>query len=378
MSAIPSGNDKRLADSYPLNSEADWLMVEEQLPGNWRQLAEEHRLIWRNAPSHIGAKITDIGQILRLVFYHVATNSSLRTTTAIASAAQIITISAVALHKWMRKIGPYIANLLEIVTSSKEVFAPERWAGYEIKLVDATTVTRPGACGTTARVHYELKLVNLRPEQIQVTDEKGGETFRRFKAKKGELWMGDRCYATPPGIVSIKSTGADVLVRYNRGTLPVYDIKGQRIDVLSRLSKLRKASRVKEWNVWVHPRDNEPIQGRLCAVRLPKDKAEEARQRLRKEYGSDVTKEALKAADYLIVFTTAPRQRLTCKQVLELYRLRWQVELHIKRDKSIAGLSELPNFRQDTIYAWICTKLLLVQIARKISEAGPRSPLRSI
>jgi hypothetical protein len=278
----------------------------------------------------------------------------------------------------MRKIGPYIAKLLEMVTSSKEVFAPERWAGYDIKLVDATVVTRPGACGTTARVHYELKLVNLRPEQIQVTDEKGGETFRRFQAKKGELWMGDRCYATPPGVVSIKSTGADVLVRYNRGTLPVYDIKGQRIDVLRRLSKLRRAGRVKEWNVWVYPQGSDPIQGRLCATRLPKDKAEEARKRLRQEYGSDVTKEALKAADYLIVFTTVPRDRLTCKQVLELYRLRWQVELHIKRDKSIAGLSELPNFRQDTIYAWICTKLLLVQIARKISEAGLRSPLRSI
>jgi len=169
-----------------------------------------------------------------------------------------------------------------------------------------------------------------------------------------------------------------VLVRYNRGTLPVYGIKGQRIDVLKRLSKLRTVGRVKQWNVWVHPQSSDRIPGRLCATRLPKDKAEEARQRLRKEYGSNVTKEALKAADYLIVFTTVPRDRLSCKQVLQLYRLRWQVELHIKRDKSIAGLNELPNFRQDTIFAWICTKLLLVQIARKISESGLRSPLCSI
>lgn len=377
MSATPARSDGRLSDSHLLSSEADWRMLEEQLPSNWRQLAEERRLIWRNAPSHIGAKISDIGQILRMVFYHVATNSSLRTTTAMASAAQMVTISAVALHKWMRKIGPYIAQLLEMVTSSTELFAPERWAGYDIKLVDATVVTRPGACGTTARVHYGLKLVNLRPEQIQVTDEKGGETFRRFTANKGELWMGDRCYATPPGVASITGTGADVLVRYNRGSLPLYDNKGQRIDVLRRLWKLTKVGRVKEWNVWVHPQGSDPIRGRLCATRLPKDKAEEARQRLRQEYGRDVTKEALKAADYLIVFTTVPRDRLTCKEVLELYRLRWQVELHIKRDKSITGLSELPNFRSDTIYAWICTKLLLVQIARRISEAGLRSPLLS-
>jgi len=54
--------------------------------------------------------------------------------------------------------------------------------------------------------------------------------------------------------------------------------------------------------------------------------------------------------------------------VLELYQLRWQVELSIKRDKSIAGLDRLPNFRPDTIRTWILAKILLVQIANKISS----------
>jgi hypothetical protein len=371
-------NDEKLAREHLFSSEADWRMIEEQLPEQWRQLAEQKRLIWRNAPSHIGAKISDIGQILRMIFYHVATNSSLRTTTAMASAAQMVTISAVALHKWMRKIGPYISNLLEMVTNSRQLFASERWAGYEIKLVDATVVTRPGACGTTARVHYGLKLVTLGPEQIQVTDEKTGETFRHFRAKKGELWMGDRAYASPPGIYAITRDGADVLVRYNRGSLPIYNGKGERIDVLKRLSKLKQVGRVAQWRVWVHPQAAGRIEGRLCATRLSRDKVEQARRRLRKEYGSQVTKEALKAAQYVMVFTTVPEEKLSCGQVLQLYRLRWQVELHIKRDKSIAGLSELPNFREDTIYAWICTKLLLIQLARKLSQAGLRSPLLSV
>lgn len=368
----------QLARGDLFRSDTEWRMIEEQLPQQWRQMAEQKRLIWRNAPSHIGAKVSDIGQILRMVFYHVATNSSLRTTTAMASAAQMVTISAVALHKWMRKIGPYISELLEIVANSKQLFAPERWAGYDIKVVDATVVSRPGACRTTARVHYGLKLATLCPEQIQVTDEKGGETFRRFRAKKSELWMGDRGYSSPPGIYSIKKEGADVLVRYNRGILPIYDGKGRRIDVLKRLSKLKRVGSVVEWRVWVHALGSDGIEGRLCATRLPEDKVEQARRKLRKEYKSKVTKEALQAAQYVMVFTTVPKEKLNCEQILQLYRLRWQVELHIKRDKSIAGLSELPNFREDTIYAWICTKLLLIQLARKISQTGLRSPLLSV
>ncbi len=353
--------------SFTDESAVDWDMVEAQLPECWQELAEEEGLVNQNLPSHIGAKVTDIGQILRLIFFHVATNSSLRVTTAMAAAANIVTISSVALHKWMRKVGPYVAKLLALMTNAKEIFAPHRWAGYDIRVVDATTVTRPGACTTTARVHYSMKLTTLRPDQIKVTDETGGETFRRFEVGKRQLWMGDRGYANPPGIASVCSKGGDVLVRHNRGSLPLYGATGKRIDVLKKLFLIKKAGQIREWSVWVHPTRGERIRGRLCVVRLPADKAREARDRLRKEQGAKVTEDSLKGAEFVAVFTTIPRARLSKERVMELYSLRWQVELHIKRDKSIAGLDKLPNFREDTILTWICTKLLLTQISRQIS-----------
>jgi hypothetical protein len=74
------------------------------------------------------------------------------------------------------------------------------------------------------------------------------------------------------------------------------------------------------------------------------------------------------------VFTTVPKSKLSAELVLELYGLRWQVELHIKRDKSIAGLDRLPNRRPDTVYTWICAKLLLVQIARKMASSRMSIP----
>ena len=355
----------------------DWPMIEAQLPSNWRELAKTHGVSARKLPPHLGAKVTDVIVPLRMVLHHVATNTSLKTTAAIAAAAGLIDISGVALHLWMRRFAPFLAAMLVALTDAAEHFAAECWAGFDILLVDATTVSRPGSKGTTARVHYALRLSNLHPVQIDVTDDKGGETYRRFArmARPGQLWIGDRGYANPPGIAAIKAKRADVLVRFNRGSLPLYDSAGIRIDVVEELSRdLTEPGVPRAWAAWVQPERGDRIRGRLCAVRLPPDKVDEARARLRREQGGDLSAESLEMANFVAVFTTVSRARLSTERVMELYALRWQVELCIKRDKSIAGLDQLPNFRADTIRSWILAKMLLTQIARKIATPDVAIP----
>jgi len=355
----------------------DWPMIEAQLPSNWRALAREHGAAPAKVPAQLGAKVTDESVPLRMVLHHVATNTSLKTTAAMAAASGLIDVSAVALHKWMCKFGPFLAAVLVALTDAAKHFSAACWAGYDILIVDASSVARPGSKGTTARVHYALRLSNLQPVQIDVTDDKGGETFRRFAkmARPGQLWLGDRGYANPPGIAAITAKGADVLVRYNRGSLPLYDVNGRLIEVRQKLTRRLKQPGVpREWAAWVKPQGGERIRGRLCAVRLPPDKVEEAWARLRREQGGALSAESLEMASFVAVFTTVPRDRLSTDRVLELYALRWQVELGIKRDKSIAGLDRLPNFRDDTIRSWILAKLLLTQIARKIATPAVAIP----
>lgn len=355
-------------------SSGNWAIVEAQLPAHWPDLAEQHGWVPAAVPAQLGAKVTDIRVPLRTVLYRVGTNCSLKTAAASAFAGEMIDVSPVAVHLWERKLGPLFASLVADMADTERTFAAERWAGYDIVIVDASTVSRPGAEGTTARVHYALRLTTLRPVCVEVTDDKGGETFRRFDPQAGELWMGDRGYSNPPGVAFVKASDAEVLVRYNRGSLPLYDINSNRLDVLAKLAKLRKPGRVHEWAAWVHADGYEPILGRLVAVRLPEDKAKEARDRLRREQGKEVTEESLAMASFVVVFTTVPKNKLSAGLVLELYGLRWQVELHIKRDKSIAGLDRLPNRRPDTVYTWICAKLLLVQIARKMASSKMAIP----
>lgn len=345
----------------------DWKSFEQALPTGWRELAVEYRLI-RKLPPHLGAKVTEVDDILRLVLYQVATNSGLESTTAAFAAVGLLTISFVALHKWMKKIGPYLQELVgRTVRQEHAIFAPERWAGYEVIVVDASCVERPGAKGTTARLHYALRLTDLRPVEAHITDEKGGETLRRMHPEPGQLWIGDRGYANAPSITHAAGRGAAVLIRHNHRSLPLYDANGKLVDVAKKLDHLPKTGRVREWEGWVHPGNSDAIAGRLIAVRLPGDKAAEARKRARKEHGSKASEEQLWMAQFVVLFTTVPSSKLTADQLVELYRLRWQVELEFKRAKSLAGLDRLPNFLPETIISWIAAKLLLQQILRAVA-----------
>src|SRR5258707_4286509 len=132
------------------NTTSDWDMIEAQLPTNWREIADGMKVI-RPQRAQLNAKVTDIRDALRLVLHHAGAGRSLRPTRALAAAAGVISISWVALHGWMKRLGPYLAALLREMLATS-TFAPEKWAGFDVIAADATTVQNPGAKGTTARV----------------------------------------------------------------------------------------------------------------------------------------------------------------------------------------------------------------------------------
>jgi len=271
----------------------------------------------------------------------------------------------------MYKIGAYVEALVAGMVEPG-VYASERWGGYVLIAADATTVERPGAKGTTARVHYALHLSDLHPRFVRVTDEKVGETARNFDAAPGELWILDRGYSNPPSVLAIVERGADIAVRFNRHTLSVYDARGARIDVPKLLRRTRRRGRAQHEEVRVRTTDGREARAQLCWVRLPKREAEKARAKAAR--GGEKSAVELDVAEYVVVLCTAPTSRLSAEQVMELYRARWQVELEFKRDKSIGQLDTLPNLIPQTIHAWICAKILLGLIARRLSSQSVAIP----
>jgi hypothetical protein len=226
-------------------------------------------------------------------------------------------------------------------------------------------------------VHYRLELATLRPQQVLMTGVSGGEMLRRFDLAPDDLDLLDRGYCNPHDVAYARRAGAHVIVRYTRGTLPLIDPHGQPLDIVSKVSRLRVPGHVQSWHARVAAPEGHWIEGRICAVRLSEQAAQRAQRRLRDERGSKVTASDLAWAHFLVVFTTVPTERLSALDVLELFRLRWQVELQIKRDKSLGDLDTQPNFRDDTIASWICGKLLAQALARAFIASAPLPPLAS-
>jgi Transposase DDE domain len=353
-----------------LTRDEDWKALLAYLPHDYARLADEHKQL---ETQYGNAKITTADWLLRFILLHVGANLPLRQTVATIAEAGGPSISAMRLHMKMRRASPYLQALVQRLVSWTAKSKPELWAGYVMTMYDASTVCGPGAIGPDARIHTKMRIADVAVLDAIVTDDGGGETLRQFTFVPGELALGDRAYCNPAEIAHAREHGADVLVRYNRGSLPLQH-SGERLDVFSHIRLLSDEDDVLDLPVSFE-HDDERICGRFIATRLPAKEAEKARKRLRKEQGSKVTPESLEAAAYVMLFTTVPRERMAARKCLEAYRLRWQIELQFKRWKSLCGFDRLPNYRDDTIVAWLYAKVLLgVLLDRMASIRGELSP----
>ncbi len=71
-----------------------------------------------------------------------------------------------------------------------------------------------------------------------------------------------------------------------------------------------------------------------------------------------------------MVFTTLSSTELSTRDVLELYRVRWQIELRFKHLKSILGFGCLPKYDDGSCRAWIQAKLLCGLLIERLSARG--------
>ena len=80
-------------------------------------------------------------------------------------------------------------------------------------------------------------------------------------------------------------------------------------------------------------------------------------------------------AKYVSLFTTFPQGDFPAGDILEWYRLRWQVELVFKRFKSLARLGHLPKHDEASAKAWLYGKLFTALLVEKlIAHATAISP----
>lgn len=334
---------------------------------------------WRPAAKNLGAlkrrrNIHDPGQLLRTLLIYL-TGRSLREAVALAHLARIAQLSDMALLKRLRNAVPWLRWLATglLTCAGPELRRPDWLQGFNVKCVDATTVCKPGSSGTDWRLHFDFRLFDMGFEQFQVTDNKTGESFRNFEVKSGDLLLGDRGYAHLNGMSYVIEQGGDFIVRLGCQSCTLYDLRDQhKINLLGELASLRVGE---VWDRWVYGRTAEDkiVTIRVCATRLPRPAVRKARQRAKREAkrkGRQISREALRFQRYFVVATSVSEERLGAERGLQLYRMRWQIELAIKRLKTIVGASALPSRGRKSGLAWLHGKLVLALLIQALCNRG--------
>lgn len=70
------------------------------------------------------------------------------------------------------------------------------------------------------------------------------------------------------------------------------------------------------------------------------------------------------------VFSTFSPRRFTAVEILQWYRIRWQVELVFKRLKSLAQLGHVPKSEAESARAWLYGKLFVVLLTEQLMRYG--------
>ena len=346
----------------------DWDVLTRFFPQQWRQLAVETKALKGLR------KNKDPGNLLRTLMIHLACGYSLRETALRSRIAGIADLSDVALLKRLRKCKDWFAAMCQAMFVERGVRL-DCYDGFQVRLVDATHVKEPGQTGSLWRIHYSLRLPSMLCDSFKITPTCGsgcGESFCQFSVQKGDYIIADRGYSSARGILHVSRQGGFVLVRLNVGSILLQSLGGKTFHLLKKLqSKVRVAGEITSWEIYVCDSENRRIAGRICAIHKTREAIAAAHKKLRQrasKQGNSLKPETLEFAKYVIVFTTFPEASFSAEEILEWYRVRWQIELVFKRFKQIAQLGHLPKVDEESAKAWLYGKLFVALLSEGMIE----------
>jgi hypothetical protein len=316
------------------------------VPDEWERGLAHWGQEWEASARATGAlqrrrKVQTAGDLMRLVLAYSVWDWSLRQVGAWATLLGLAELSDVAVRQRLRRSRAWLSHLVG------QALGQVRLAGGQpavrLRLIDATVITQPGSRGTDWRMHVSFDVGQRRLDEWDVTDAHGGETLVRHAVQAGEIIVGDRAYAHRAGLGHVLGAGAQFVVRTNGHNLPLETAPGQRLDLRAWLAGLAPDVRRRERVVWVTtPAGRARL--RLLAQRLPPAAAQAAQRRAAKvsrKKGHTPSALSQRMAGWVVVVTNLPAETWSARDVLALYRVRWQVELLIKRFKSLLAFDQL-------------------------------------
>jgi hypothetical protein len=242
---------------------------------------------------------------------------------------------------------------------------------------DSTTIVLPDAlqsiwagCGSsTGQPASALKVnlrLNLTTGQLESLTLHAGRVHDRTAAAPlsslppGSVYLADLGYFSLARLQTMEAQGDFFLSRLQVQTT-VFDAQGQRWDDLVGL--LERQGAVVDMPVRLGVKHQ--LEARLLAVRVPQEVADQRRRRLRAEARrrhQAVSARSLALADWTLLITNAPVEKLSVEGALVLARVRWQIELLFKLWKSQGKVDESRSGKEWRVLCDVYAKLLAMVV----------------
>src|SRR5258708_11353027 len=145
-------------------------------------------------------KIGDGASLLRLALARGPGGFSLRQTAGWVSLLGTVELSNPGIHYRLKQAVAFLAALVGLLLAAKAPGARLRWPGRTLRLADGSCVSKPGSKGTDWRIHGVFDLGSGGFSHLELTDKHGGEALERGVPLAGEIPIGDRAFAPPPGL----------------------------------------------------------------------------------------------------------------------------------------------------------------------------------
>lgn len=334
--------------------QADSILEEifQDLPAEFEELAAQTKALQR------ARKIKTPRQLLRMVLLYCGLDFSGRQTAATMTALYQ-PLSDTAIFERLKRSKLWLQTLISRVVEVERDSLSE--FGFKLSLVDGTMIVANGSHQSDYRLHLKLDLRHLHFEHVEVTSARVAESLARYQFSAGELVLGDRNFARATELVRLTGQGVQVLVRFSAAQLKLSDAAGKPIKWGAE-SKVVGNHRYESWPCYVQDQQGARAKVYVHRYRLSQSAYERVKLKLRRrasKKGQKLKGETVELARFVWVVTNVALTELDARAALQLYRVRWQIELGIKRLKSLLQLGHLKSKAGSEIAeVWLLGKLL--------------------
>lgn len=210
-------------------------------------------------------------------------------------------------------------------------------------LVDGTCIQAPGATNSDYRLHLAWDWMQQRVVSLEVTNNRTGESLDRYEWMPGDVVVADSGYARTEQLLAVMEKGAEFVVRYALRRVRLLSETGVHLKIADELKKHEGELEVTLQVKIDSGKETQEVF--LHAFRLSESAATRARRKIRRRASKDSRgtpkAETLYLADWMIVLTSFKPEQVSAGSIGKLYRSRWQIELVIKRLKSVLNLDAL-------------------------------------